>query len=119
MSKKETPCKDCVSIQAKAREYDTLKNWLLKSRRLANIKEYREVYDHLLKQFKKSDKIIEVESASSIVLVCPKCSKPFCIEPNAESLAETLENVEAMGAAGIQCVFCHHRFKFEEARYIK
>ena len=116
---KEPPCNDCVKIQAKAREYDALHSWLLKHRKNTNKSGYREVYDYLLKQFEKTDKIIEVEAASSIVLVCPKCSKPFCIEPNAESLVETLENVETMGAAGIECAFCRNRFKFEEARYIK
>ncbi len=112
------PCTECKIIQQKAKEYDVLRNWTKKHRRLTNIKEYREVYDYLLRQFQKSDDII-AKVDRTIVLLCPNCRKPFCIEPSAQSLASTVKNIEATGAQGIECAFCSHRFQIEEAKVME
>jgi len=114
----QPPCNDCRKLQAKAKEYDYLKNWLRKRRRNANVPEYKEVYDYLLKKFKKSDEIIR-QTSRNIVLVCPSCRRPFCIEPNEASLAKTAKDIEALGAKGIQCAFCHHRFDWNEAKVLE
>ena len=109
------PCTDCKRLQQKAKEYDDIKEWLKKRRRLTNIKEFREVYDLLLRRFARSDVVIE-QVASNIVLLCPKCRKPFCIEPSENSLEKTMKDIETLGAKGVQCAFCGNKFRFEEAR---
>ena len=74
------------------------------------------------------------------VLACPKCGRPFCVEPTEEALQQTLANLRVMlkgkrvvqkkrtllgkikrkvtyltPPKGIECAFCSHRFRIEQA----
>ena len=69
------------------------------------------------------------------VLGCPKCKRPFCIEPTEEALRKTLANVRILlrgkritikqrirkkigleiPSKSLGCIFCGHKFKLRDA----